>query len=116
MSTRKLLLVNITRAHKPSHTRNHPFRLRNTMASARELIDASPLSSLKVRVILLCTLVNMAEGYDILSMSLAILPITDDWGISGLQSGTLSAPASSAWRSARSPWDRSATDTGAAPC
>ncbi|AGT95160.1 MFS transporter [Rhodococcus sp. WS1] len=59
------------------------------MASARELIDASPLSRLQIRVILLCTLVNMAEGYDILSMSLAILPITDDWGISGTQSGML---------------------------
>ena len=63
------------------------------MASARELIDASPLSRLQIRVILLCTLVNMAEGYDILSMSLAILPITDDWGILTVTKGALMSPA-----------------------
>ncbi|WP_406447955.1 MFS transporter [Streptomyces sp. NBC_00876] len=59
------------------------------MISARELIDSSPISRLQVRVIVLCALVSMAEGYDIISISLAVLPITDDWGISGGESGLL---------------------------
>ncbi|MEU8698600.1 MFS transporter [Streptomyces sp. NPDC048680] len=59
------------------------------MTSARELIDTSPISRLQIRVIVLCALVSMAEGYDIISISLAVLPITDDWGISGAQSGLL---------------------------
>ncbi|MEU8628666.1 MFS transporter [Streptomyces sp. NPDC048669] len=64
-------------------------QVRKPMTSARELIDASPLSRLQIRVIVLCALVSMAEGYDIISISLAVLPITDDWGISGAQSGLL---------------------------
>lgn len=59
------------------------------MPTARELIDSSSISRLQIRVILLCALAAMAEGYDILSISLAVLPITDDWGISGTESGLL---------------------------
>ncbi|WP_051792347.1 MFS transporter [Amycolatopsis jejuensis] len=59
------------------------------MASVRARIDASPISRLQIRVIVLCAIVSMAEGYDILSISLAVLPITHDWGISGTQSGLL---------------------------
>ncbi|NMM88369.1 hypothetical protein B2J88_29140 [Rhodococcus sp. SRB_17] len=59
------------------------------MLTARELIDSSSISKLQIRVILLCGLAAMAEGYDIISISLAVLPITDDWGITGTESGLL---------------------------
>lgn len=59
------------------------------MRTTRELIDSSSISTLQIRVILLCALAAMAEGYDILSISLAVLPITDDWGITGTESGLL---------------------------
>jgi MFS family permease len=61
------------------------------MSSVRELIDSSPMNRVQIRVLLVCLLCNMVEGYDILSMSLAVVPLSDQWALSGSQVGTLLA-------------------------
>lgn len=59
------------------------------MTSYRELIDSAPLSRFQKQVIAICVLANMAEGYDLLSMSLAVVPLSDIWGLSGTDVGLL---------------------------
>ncbi|WP_157951497.1 MFS transporter [Rhodococcus opacus] len=61
------------------------------MSSVRELIDSSPMNRVQIRVLLVCLLCNMIEGYDILSMSIAVVPLSEQWALSGSQVGTLLA-------------------------
>ncbi len=61
------------------------------MTPARQLIDSAPISRLQIRVLIVCMLANMAEGYDLLSMSLAVVPLADIWGLTGAQTGILLA-------------------------
>lgn len=61
------------------------------MTATRELIDAAPISRLQIRVLIVCIFANMAEGYDILSMSLAVVPLADVWDLTGTQTGVLLA-------------------------
>ncbi len=61
------------------------------MSHTRQLVDSAPISRLQVRVLIVCILANMAEGYDLLSMSLAVVPLADVWGLTGTQTGLLLA-------------------------
>ncbi|MGF0258126.1 MFS transporter [Rhodococcus qingshengii] len=61
------------------------------MTDARQLIDAAPVSRLQIRVLVICIFANMAEGYDLLSMSLAVVPLADDWNLTGTDTGILLA-------------------------
>ena len=53
-----------------------------------ELIDSLPLTGLQVRIIVLCALVLLLDGYDIQVMALAVPSISELWG---------RAPASFGW-------------------
>jgi AAHS family 4-hydroxybenzoate transporter-like MFS transporter len=45
------------------------------------LIDSRPLSGLQIRVIILCGLVVLLDGYDIQTMSLAVPSLAPEWGL-----------------------------------
>jgi len=45
----------------------------------RQVIDHGPLSSLQIRVIALCCLINMLDGLDVLAISFAAPPIATEW-------------------------------------
>lgn len=47
------------------------------------------LSSLQVRVILLCILINMMDGFDIMAMAYVAPRLSSEWGLSPTELGTL---------------------------
>ncbi|PQA86416.1 MFS transporter [Hyphococcus luteus] len=49
---------------------------------AREVIAQSPMSLLQFLVVGLCCLINMSEGYDVLSLGLAAPELTKEWSVS----------------------------------
>lgn len=49
---------------------------------AREVIAQSPMSWLQWVVVALCCLINMSEGYDVLSLGLAAPQLTTEWSVS----------------------------------
>lgn len=53
-----------------------------------QIINERPLSSLQIRVIVLCSLVVFIDGYDLQAMALAVPALSELWGI---------APASFGW-------------------
>lgn len=57
------------------------------MSSVRELIDSSPMGRPQYSILILCTAIAMAEGFDILSMSLAVVRLADEWSLTGSQVG-----------------------------
>lgn len=61
------------------------------MLTARDRLDTAPVSRFQIRVLGICILINMAEGYDLLSMTLAVIPLADQWSLSGTQIGFLLA-------------------------
>lgn len=61
------------------------------MSSVRERIDASPISRFQIMVFAVLILCNVAEGYDLLSISIAIVPLSEDWNLTGSEIGTLLA-------------------------
>ena len=49
---------------------------------AREVIAKSPMHWLQWVVVALCCLINMSEGYDVLSLGLAAPQLTTEWSVS----------------------------------
>jgi MFS family permease len=47
----------------------------------RALIARSPMHIRQVILVLLCCLINMADGYDVLSLALAAPQLTKEWGV-----------------------------------
>ena len=47
------------------------------------------MSRLQIRVVVVCLLLNMADGFDVLVMSFAAPAVADDWGLSGGEIGLL---------------------------
>ncbi|UCG73054.1 MAG: MFS transporter [Chromatiales bacterium] len=45
----------------------------------RQTIDQGPVSGLQIRVILLCCVINMLDGLDVLAISFAAPPIATEW-------------------------------------
>ncbi|WP_179220471.1 MFS transporter [Rhodococcus sp. NCIMB 12038] len=61
------------------------------MTTTRELVNSAPISRLQIRVLIVCLIANMAEGYDLLSISITVVPLADAWGLTGTQTGLLLA-------------------------
>lgn len=55
----------------------------------QETIDRSPMSAFQIRVVALCLLVNMADGYDVLVMAFTSIGVAAEWQLSGSALGTL---------------------------
>lgn len=61
----------------------------STAAGARELIDAAPVSRFQVRVVAICLLLSVIDGFDILVMAFAATPVAKEWGLNGSVVGLL---------------------------
>lgn len=57
--------------------------------SIREAIDSSPLSRFQIRVIAICIIVNLIDGFDILLMAFAASGVAKEWSLNGAQLGLL---------------------------
>jgi len=55
----------------------------------RDQIDLRPVGRLQYLVLSLCVLCSVAEGFDIISMSIAVVPLTAEWQLSGTLTGLL---------------------------
>ena len=56
---------------------------------SRTIIDTSAMSRFQIAVVGICLLANMADGYDVLVMAFASVPISEEWGLTGSQLGVL---------------------------
>ncbi|GAA2851157.1 MFS transporter [Pseudonocardia halophobica] len=57
--------------------------------SVREAVDGSSIGRFQIRVILLCLVLNMVDGFDILVMAFAASGVAREWALSGSQVGLL---------------------------
>ena len=55
----------------------------------RDRIKSAPMTRFQVRVVVICLLVNMADGFDVLVMSFTSIGVGDEWGLSGRELGVL---------------------------
>lgn len=60
----------------------------NTL-SVKSIIDKSSVSPLQIRVLVVCLVLNMLDGFDILAMSFTLSPIAEEWGKSMTQMGSV---------------------------
>ncbi len=56
-------------------------------AEIGQLIDERPLSGLQIRIMILCSLVVLLDGYDIQTLALAVPSIAADWSITANRFG-----------------------------
>ena len=54
-------------------------------------LEAAPIRAIHLRVLLLCTLINLLDGFDILAISYTAPAISGEWGISKLELGSVFA-------------------------
>ena len=47
----------------------------------RELIDTSPVTKMQINVIMICCILNMVDGFDVLAISFSAPLIADEWAI-----------------------------------
>lgn len=57
--------------------------------SFRDLINNTPMSRFQIIVIVICTLINMMDGFDVLVMAFTAPAISKEWGLNGTQLGML---------------------------
>jgi benzoate transport len=57
--------------------------------SLRAAIDAGPMSRLQIIAVIMCTALNMLDGFDVLVVAFTASYITKDWGLTGSQLGLL---------------------------
>lgn len=57
--------------------------------SIREAIDAAPVSRFQARVIAICVVLNLVDGFDILVMAFAASGVATEWGLTASQIGLL---------------------------
>lgn len=55
----------------------------------RERIDASPMTRFQWGTVLICVLLNVSDGFDVLVMSFTAHAVATEWGLSGAQIGFL---------------------------
>lgn len=61
--------------------------------SIRESIDRARMSGFQVRVVIICLLIVLAEGYDLLLMAFAASGVAGEWSLNGSQTGLLLSAA-----------------------
>lgn len=57
--------------------------------NARELIDKAPVTGIQVSVVAVCFVLNMLDGIDVLAVSFAAPPITNEWSLSASAMGSV---------------------------
>ena len=57
--------------------------------SLQSSIDHQPMGSLQLRVVALCTLINMLDGFDVLVVAFTAAAIAEDWALTPARLGTL---------------------------
>jgi benzoate transport len=55
----------------------------------RERIDAAPMSARQWIIVILCVMVNAQDGFDVSAVAYGATGITNEWGISGAELGTI---------------------------
>jgi benzoate transport len=58
-------------------------------ADARTLLRDSPMSPFQIMVVVLCTLLNMIDGFDVLAISFTAPVIAKEWGVAPVALGVL---------------------------
>jgi benzoate transport len=58
-------------------------------ADARALLRASPMGAFQTMVVVLCTLLNMIDGFDVLAISFTAPVIAKEWGVAPVTLGVL---------------------------
>lgn len=61
--------------------------------SIRQSIDTARMSSFQVMVVIICLLIVLAEGYDLLLMAFAASGVAAEWSLNGSQTGILLSAA-----------------------
>lgn len=59
----------------------------------RQRIDNGPLEFGQIIIIAVCILLNMSDGFDVVAMSIAITPLSEDWGIPRPELGVILSAA-----------------------
>ncbi len=59
----------------------------------RQRIDSGRLEAGQIIIIALCILLNMSDGFDVVAMSIAITPLSEDWGIPRPELGVILSAA-----------------------
>ncbi len=57
--------------------------------SIRQMIDDSPMSRFQVVAAIMCIVLNMLDGFDVLAVAFTAAHISKDWGLNGKQVGLL---------------------------
>lgn len=57
--------------------------------NVREIIDKAPVTGIQIAVVAVCFVLNMLDGIDVLAVSFAAPPITDEWSLSSTDMGTV---------------------------
>jgi MFS family permease len=58
-------------------------------ADARTLLRESPMSAFQIMVVVICTLLNMIDGFDVLAISFTAPVIAKEWGVAPATLGIL---------------------------
>ena len=58
-------------------------------ATVRSQLNSRQMSLAQWEVVLLCTAINMLDGYDVLVMSFAAAPVAADWQLDSARLGLL---------------------------
>ena len=57
--------------------------------NAREMIDSAPIAGIQISVVAVCFVLNMLDGIDVLAVSFAAPPITNEWTLSASAMGSV---------------------------
>jgi benzoate transport len=66
-----------------------PFGSKIMSADARTLLRDSPMSSFQIMVVVICTLLNMIDGFDVLAISFTAPVIAKEWEVDPARLGIL---------------------------
>lgn len=59
------------------------------MTDLREIVDRGPMRGFQYLAVLVCILLNMIDGFDVLVMAFTAASVSREWGLSGAQVGLL---------------------------
>jgi AAHS family 4-hydroxybenzoate transporter-like MFS transporter len=57
--------------------------------NVREIIDKAPVTGIQIAVVAVCFILNMLDGIDVLAVSFAAPPITNEWSLSSKAMGSV---------------------------
>jgi benzoate transport len=60
-----------------------------SIAAVRSVIDEGEMSRLQILAVIICTVINMLDGYDVLVVAFVSPALSADWHLTGTQLGTL---------------------------